>query len=67
MAVGTKRGVNMLIHHRHLHLDEHSLDVVQSQDDSNAYNEMETVTIAEGILSAPASHHAIYGYFFQAS
>ena len=36
------------------------------QDGSNAYNEMETVTIVEGILTAPTSHHAMYGYFFQA-
>ena len=67
IAVGTKRGVNMLVYHHHLHLDEHPLNVAQSQDGSNAYNEMETVTIAEGILTAPASHHAIYGYFFQVS
>ena len=59
--------VNMLIHHHHLHLDEHLLDVAQSQDGSNAYNEMETVAIAEGILTAPASHHAIYRYFLQES
>ena len=67
MAVGTKHWVNMLVHHHHLCLDEHPFDVAQSQDGSNAYNEMETVTIAEGILTAPASHHAIHGYFFQAS
>ena len=28
---------------------------------------METVAIAEGILTAPPSHHAFYGYFFHAS
>ena len=63
MAVGTNNGLEMLVHHL-LHTDKFPDDAAQSQDGSNAYNEMETVTIAEGILTAPASYHSIYNYFF---
>ena len=67
MAVGTNSGLEMLVHHHHLYTDKFPSDVAQSQDGSNAYNEMETVSIAEGILTAPASHHSIYNYFFFSS
>ena len=67
MAVGTNSGLEMLVHHHHLYTDKFPENVAQSQDGSNAYNEMETVSIAEGILTAPASHHSIYNYFFFSS
>ena len=63
MVVGTNSGLEMLVHHHHLYTDKFPKNVAQSQDGSNAYNEMETVSIAEGILTAPASHHSIYNYF----
>ena len=67
MAVGTNSGLEMLAHHHHLYTDKFPSNVAQSHDGSNAYNEMETVSIAEGILTAPASHHSIYNYFFFSS
>ena len=62
-AVGTRRGCELLAHVHNLHMHLHPNHITTSLDSYNAYNEMEPTAMAEGILTAPSSHHSIYSYF----
>ena len=59
-AFGTRRGMDLLIHHHRLRKNMLPTEIAHIQDGSNAFNELEPCAIAEGIATAPVTHRAFY-------